>query len=241
MLSAFLITLREGFEAALIVGILLAYLARSGNQSRVKPLWVGVAAAFALSVAAGAILTYAQSALGDRAEVIFVGTTSFVAAALVTWMIFWMKRTGRALRGELQTKAESALMAGPFAIALTAFLSVSREGLETALFLYSAFASESHPAGAIIGLLLGLVGAVALGTMIYKRSMTFNISKFFTYTGIALILIVGNIIAYGYHEFSELGWLPESNLLRYGTALTYIAVTVSFYLRKESQRTLARV
>lgn len=231
MLSTFIIALREGFEAALIVGILIAYLIRTDRASRIKPLWYGVGLAVAASFAAGALLNYTQSSLGDRAEIIFAGATSFVAAALVTWMIFWMKATARTLRGELHGKVDQAVLAGPLAVATTAFLSVVREGLETALFIYSNFNTESHPAGAFIGLILGLAAAVLLGYLVYKSAIKLNMSKFFLVTGLALILIVGNIIAYGYHEFAELGWLPESNALRYGVALVYIVLASFFYTR----------
>lgn len=241
MLSTFIIALREGFEAALIVGILIAYLIRTDRASRIKPLWYGVATAVVASFAAGALLSYTQSSLGDRAEIIFSGATSFVAAALVTWMIFWMKATARTLRGELQGKVDQAILAGPFAVALTAFLSVVREGLETALFLYSNFNTEAHPAGALTGLFAGLAASVLLGYLVFKSAIKLNMSKFFLITGIALIVIVGNIIAYGYHEFAELGWLPENNVLRYGLALAYIASATYFYSRKPkspSEKTL---
>ena len=241
MLSTFIIALREGFEAALIVGILIAYLIRTDRASRIKPLWYGVGVATVASFAAGAVLSYTQSSLGDRAEIIFAGATSFVAAALVTWMIFWMKATAKNLRGELHGKVDQAILAGPFAVALTAFLSVVREGLETALFLYSNFNTESHPAGALTGLILGLATSILLGYLVFKSSIKLNMSKFFLITGIALIIIVGNIISYGYHEFEELGWLPESNLLRYGTAGTYIVIASYYYSRsakKPAEKTL---
>lgn len=241
MLSSFLIALREGFEAALIVGILVAYLAKSNRRENLPWLWSGVGIAAVLSLITGALLSYTGSGLSDRGEALFAGVTSFAAATLVTGMIFWMKKAGRALRGELHEKMGQALMAGPFAIALTAFLSVAREGLETALFLYSNFKSEADPLGSTVGLVAGLAVAILLGLLVYRSAIRFNMSTFFTYTGIGLIIIVGNIISYGYHELAELAIVPESALYQYGLALAYIAATTLLYIRKAPVRELERV
>lgn len=243
MLNAFLIALREGFEAALIVGILVAYLVKTDRRSRLAPLWIGVAVAIISSVLFGAFLTTIDDELSERGEVIFAGVTSLLAAVLVTSMIFWMKITARNLKRELQGKLDSAIMAGPFAIAITAFLSVAREGLETALFLYSSFKSSSEAPSAIIGLVLGLALSIVLGVAIYAGAIRLNLSKFFTITGVALIFIVTHILMYGVHEVSELGILPERKAMEYLIGAVYFATTLYFYLRKPkkaAEKELAR-
>ena len=242
MLNAFLIALREGFEAALIVGILVAYLVKTDRRSRLRPLWIGVSSAIVASFAFGAILTSIDNELSAKGEVIFAGATSLLAAGLVTWMIFWMKKTARSLKNELQGKLDSAIMAGPFAIAITAFLSVAREGLETVLFLYSSFKSSNEAPSAILGLSLGLAVAVALGIAIYAGALRLNLSKFFTITGVALIVVVANVLMYGIHEIGELGWIPESKAMEYFVGGAYFVATLFFYLRaprKVEQRELA--
>lgn len=244
MLNAFLIALREGFEAALIVGILVAYLVKTDRRSRLRPLWIGVASAIVASIVFGAILTSVDDKLGETGELVFVGGASILAAILVTGMIFWMKKTARSLKSELQGKLDNAIMAGPFAIAITAFLSVAREGLETVLFLYSSFKSSEEAPSAIVGLSLGLALAIVLGIAIYRGSLRLNLSKFFTITGVALIAVVTHVLMYGVHEVSELGWIPESKAMEYFIGGAYCLTTLYFYLRpsrKVEQREVARV
>ena len=139
MLSTFIIALREGLEASLIVGILVAYLVKTERRHHLRALWSGVTAAVALSLGLGAFLSYTSAELTPNGEMVFAGTTAITAVTLVTWMVFWMKSAARGLRDELHGKAESALLAGPIALAVAAFAAVSREGLETALFLYTNF------------------------------------------------------------------------------------------------------
>ena len=235
MLNAFLIALREGFEAALIVGILVAYLVKTDRRSRLAPLWIGVTVAIIASVLFGAFLATIDDELSERGEVIFAGVTSLLATVLVTSMIFWMKVTARNLKKELQGKLDNAIMAGPLAIAVTAFLSVAREGLETALFLYSSFKTSSEAPSVIVGLVLGLALSVVLGVAIYAGAIRLNLSKFFTITGVALIFIVTHILMYGVHEVAELGWLPESKAMEYAVGATYFVATLYLYLRKPKQ------
>jgi high-affinity iron transporter len=208
MLSSFLIALREGLEAALIIGILVAYVVKTDRRFLLTPIWVGVSVALALSIALGGFLGFTSAELSERGEQFFAGTTSFVAVALVTWMVFWMKRTARALREELHQKVETAAMVGPIALASAAFFAVAREGLETALFVYTNFQAVGSKAPAAIGLASGLVLAVFLGYAIYRRAIQINLSKFFTVTGVALIIVAAGVLSYGIHEFQELGWLP---------------------------------
>jgi high-affinity iron transporter len=208
MLSTFVIALREGLEAALIVGILVAYIVRTDRRHLLKPLWTGVAAAILASLALGAILSFTSAELTSRGEELFAGATSFIAVGLVTWMVFWMKRTARTLRDQLHGKVDSAITGGSISLALVAFFAVVREGLETALFIYTNFKTVGAASSATVGLVLGLALAVALGYLIYNRSVKINLSKFFTITGVALIIVAAGVLSYGIHEFQELGFLP---------------------------------
>ena len=201
MLSTFLIALREGLEAALIVGILVAYVVKTGRRNLLAPIWIGVGISLAASFAFGGFLSFTSAELSPRGEQFFAGTTSFIAVALVTWMVFWMKRAARTLRDELHGKVDSALTAGPLALATAAFFAVAREGLETALFVYTNFKTVAATSSASIGLILGLTLAVVLGYLIYNRSVKLNLSKFFTITGIALIIVAAGVLSYGVHEY----------------------------------------
>lgn len=211
MLSTFIIALREGLEAALIVGILVAYLVKTGRKALLAPLWAGVALAVLVSLAAGAFLTITSTELSPRGEEFFAGTTSFLAVGFVTWMVFWMKRTARHLKGQLEGQMSSAVLAGPMALAAAAFFAVVREGLETSLFIYANFKTVSSTPSATVGLVLGLGLAITLGYLIYRSSIKINLSKFFNYTGIALIVVAAGVLSYGIHEYQELGWLPGAD------------------------------
>jgi high-affinity iron transporter len=204
MLSSFLIALREGLEAALIIGILVAYVVKTDRRFLLTPIWAGVSAALALSVGLGGFLGFTSAELSERGEEFFAGTTSFVAVGLVTWM----KRTARALRDELHAKVDTAAMVGPLTLAAAAFFAVAREGLETALFVYTNFQTVGSKVPATVGLVSGLALAVFLGYAIYRRAIKINLSKFFTITGAALVIVAAGVLSYGVHEFQELGWLP---------------------------------
>lgn len=205
MLSTLLIALREGLEASLIVGILIAYLVRAGRRESLSAIWGGVAAAALLSLGFGALLSFTSAQLSVRGEELFAGITSILAVALVTWMVFWMKRTSRGIAKQLHGKVESALGMGSFALAGVAFLSVGREGLETSLFLYANFKTVGHNTAPLLGLMLGLVAAIALGVLVYKRSVKLNIAKFFRVTGVALIVVAGGVLIHGVGEFQNRG------------------------------------
>jgi len=211
MLSTFIIALREGLEAALIVGILVAYLVKSGRKALLAPLWTGVALAVLVSLATGAFLTFTSTELSPRGEEFFAGTTSFLAVGFVTWMVFWMKRTARHLKGQLEGQMSAAVLAGPLALAAAAFFAVVREGLETSLFIYANFKTVSSTPTATVGLVLGLGLAITLGYLIYRSSIKINLSKFFNYTGIALVVVAAGVLSYGIHEYQELGWLPGAD------------------------------
>lgn len=208
MLSTLIIALREGLEASLIVGILVAYIYKTNRLAYLKPLWIGVAAAIILSIGLGAVLTLTSVSLSERGEELFAGITSFLAVGLVTWMVFWMKRTARTLKTALQGKVDNAATTGPIAIAAAAFFAVIREGLETSLFVYTNFRTVADTTTAAIGLLIGFAISISLGYLIFKSSIKMNLSKFFTYTGVALVIIAAGVLSYGVHEFQELGYLP---------------------------------
>lgn len=215
MLSNFLIGLREGLEASLIVGILVAYLVRTERQDRLRAVWGGVVAAVVLSVGFVLVLDATSNSLSDRAAEIFAGITSLVAVVLVTWMVFWMRRAARGLASELHGKMDAAMAIGPVALGLTAFVAVAREGLETALFLWTNAKSSGDSATPFLGGVLGLAVAVVLGWLLYRKAVTINLSTFFAWTGAALIVLAAGVLAYGVHE------LQEAGVLALGTATAY--------------------
>jgi high-affinity iron transporter len=207
----FLIGLREGLEASLVVGILVAYLVKTGRRDRLAPLWAGVAAAVVLSLAFGAVLQFTSASMSFEAQEQFGGFASLVAVGFVTWMVFWMRRTARFLKKELHGKLDAALALGPVALALTGFVAVGREGLETALFLWTAIQSSSSPAVSTSSAVLGLLTSVVLGWAFYKGAVELNLRAFFTWTGAALVVVAAGVAAYGVHDLQEGGVLPGLN------------------------------
>lgn len=212
MVANYLIGLREGLEASLVVGILVAYVVRTGNRHRLPAIWLGVAIAVGLSVLAGALLTFTSHSLSFKAKELFGGAASIAAVSLVTWMIFWMRRTARHLKGELHGKLDLALVMGASALAATALLAVGREGLETALFMWAAVEAEGSSSSLVLGAVLGLATAVVLGYLIYRRSIHLDLAKFFTYTGAALVVVAAGVLAYGVHDLQEAGLLTAFGL-----------------------------
>lgn len=215
MLSNFLIGLREGLEASLIVSILVAYLVRTDRKERLAAVWWGVGIAVALSVGAVVLLEVTSNSLSDRAAEIFAGITSLLAVVLVTWMIFWMRRAAKGMAGELHGKVDAAVAVGPAALMFTALFAVLREGLETALFLWTNDQSSGGASTPFVGGLLGLGVAVLLGYLLYKRAVTINLSTFFAWTGAILIVLAAGVLAYGVHE------LQEAGVISLGTATAY--------------------
>jgi high-affinity iron transporter len=207
----YLIGLREGLEASLVVGILVAYLVRTGNRDRLAPIWTGVGVAVGLSLAVGAVLTFTSNSLSFEAQEGFGGVMSIVAVGFVTWMVFWMRRTARGMKGELEGKLHAALTTGSRALVVTAFVAVGREGLETAVFLWSAVQAAGQEDGSttapVIGAALGLATAVVLGYLLYKRAVSLNLAKFFTITGAGLVVVAAGVLSYGCHDLLEAGVL----------------------------------
>ncbi|MFM2437687.1 MAG: hypothetical protein RLZ55_498 [Actinomycetota bacterium] len=214
MLSNYLIGLREGLEASLVVGILIAYLVRTGNRDKVRLIWAGVAGAILLSLLFGAALTFTSRTMSFRAQEIFGGVLSIVAVVFVTWMVFWMKSAARGLKSEMHGQLDKALKAGGLALAVVAFIAVVREGLETALFLWAAVKATGTTSGVpLIGAVLGLATAVLLGWLIYRGALRLNLAVFFKWTGVALIVVAAGVLAYGVHDLQEAAVLPGLNSL----------------------------
>jgi high-affinity iron transporter len=205
--SGLLTGLREGVEAALIVSIVLAYLARTGRGDRAGRVWLGTGLAAALSLAVGVVLFTTVGAFEEPYEQIFEGTTMLVAAAVVTWMLFWMRRQAGSVKGELQAAVDRvAGSSGSWGLALLAFTAVIREGLETSLFLVGqATSARSEAAWILLGALTGLVLACLIGYGFYRGSRRLNLGSFFRWTGIALVFIAAGLLSHGIGEFVEIG------------------------------------
>lgn len=208
MLGNFLIGLREGLEASLVVSILVAFLVRTDRRSVLPTVWVGVAAAVTVSVAVTFVLTLTQQALTFTAQEAFGGSLSIIAVGFVTWMIFWMRRTARSISGELRGRLEDAIQMGSAAVVLMAALAVGREGLETALFFFTAAQAAGQTTDPLIGFLLGIALAVVLAYFIYRGAVKINMGRFFSVTGVLLIFVAAGILAYGVHDLQEAGILP---------------------------------
>jgi high-affinity iron transporter len=231
-MGAGVVVLREGFEASLVVGVVLAFLDRTGRRDGFTAVWIGVAAALALSLAAGAALFAAGAELEGRSEMIFEGVVMLTAAGLLTWMIFWMRGRARTLRREIEGRTQAALDAGSaLGLGLVVFIGVAREGVETALFLFSSIEGSSSLvsfAGAIIG---GVV-AVGLGYLFYRGSHRLNLRTFFTATSVLLLVFAGFLLARGLHELAEAGVIPESEALLVAAFAALAGPTLYFFFRK---------
>lgn len=208
MLSSFLITLREGVEAALIVGLVLAALRKAGSGGMARYVWYGVAAGVGLSALAGAGLVLTVGSLPERAEQIFEGVADLVAVGVLTFMIFWMRtqasRMGRELEGRV---AAAAGMGSGWALGVLAFAAVGREGLETVLFLFASF-SGSGALAASVGGIAGLLVAAVLGYGSYRGGLSLDLRVFFRVTGVLLIVLAAGMLAHGLHELQEVGMVP---------------------------------
>ncbi|MCX4474210.1 FTR1 family protein [Micromonospora sp. NBC_01655] len=217
MFATYLIGLREGLEATLVVSILVAFLVKSQRRDRLPQVWAGVGLAVALSVLFGWLIEYTSTSLLARSEdrELFEAVTSVAAVVFVTWMIFWMRRAARTIAGELRGRLSEALAVGSVAVAGMAFLAVIREGLETALIFYSAAQGAAGDSGPLLALIGGIASAVAIGVGLYFSALKINLSTFFTWTGALLILVAAGILKYGVHDFQEAGVLPGLNDLAF--------------------------
>lgn len=209
MLATFLIGLREGLEAALVVGILVAYLRRLGRRDALPRMWAGVGLAIALALGIGAVLTFGAYELTFQAQELIGGGLSLVAVAMVTWMIFWMQRAGRTMKATLEGGIDRALTAGGlWALVAIGFVSVAREGIETTLLLWSMVQSFGDAPSALVGALLGLSVAVVLGWLISRGALRLDLRRFFAWTGGFLVIVAAGVLAYALMDLQEAGALP---------------------------------
>jgi high-affinity iron transporter len=217
MLATYLIGLREGLEATLVVSILIAFLVKSERKDRLKLVWIGVAAAIVLSVIFGWLLSYTETTLlkDYKQQELFEAITSIAAVCFVTWMIFWMRRAARGIAGDLRNKLADALQVGSLAVGFMAFLAVVREGLETSLIFYSAVQGANLNGKPLYSLIGGVATAIAIGYLMYATAVRINLAVFFKWTGVLLILVAAGIFKYGVHDLQESGVLPGIGSIAY--------------------------
>jgi high-affinity iron transporter len=215
MLPTYLLSLREGLEAALIIGIVLGALSKIRRTDLSPAVWLGTLSAVGISILTAVLLTTFGMSLEDKAEQIFEGVTMLIAAGILTWMIFWMGKQARFLKGELEAGVnKAAASTGRRAAFWLAFVAVVREGVELALFITAAFfaGDQSQMTTNIIqtlaGTILGLGTAALLGWTLFATTVRLDLRRFFQVTGILLILFAAGLVAHGVHEFNEVGWIP---------------------------------
>jgi high-affinity iron transporter len=204
----YLIGLREGLEAALIVAILMAYVVRLDQRHALPRMWAGVGLAILLAMGTGAVLHLTSQTLTFEAQEAFGGFMSILAVGLITWMVFWMAQRARGIKAHLHGEVDRALLGGTWTLTLIAFIAVAREGLETALFLWAGIRSSGTTATPLVGAGLGLATAVVIGILIYRGAVRLNLSRLFTWTGVGLIVVAAGVLSYGVHDLQEAGILP---------------------------------
>jgi high-affinity iron transporter len=228
VLPTFVIGLREGIEASLIVGIIAAFLLRRGDRDALRPMWTGVVLALLVCVTVAIVLRSVGESLPLKQREAMEGLLALVAVGGVTYMVVWMRRHARELKGQLETHAENALMAGSvWALVGMAFFAVIREGLETAIFLLAAFETSTSPLATGVGAVLGVATAVVLGWAIYRGGLRLNLARFFRLTGFVLVLVAAGLFASAVHSLAEAGvitaaqstafdltWLVAPNTIR---------------------------
>jgi high-affinity iron transporter len=208
MLPTFVIGLREGLEASLIVGIIAAFVIQRGGRRALRPVWFGVLAAAAICATIAIVLNAVGRSLPLRQREAMEGILALVAVAGVTYMVIWMRRHSRELKRQLESHAESALVTGSmFALVAMAFFAVLREGIETSVFMLAAFQGSTNPAATGAGAILGVAVASGLGYAIYKGGIRINLSRFFRVTGFVLVLVAAGLLSSAAHEFAEAGVL----------------------------------
>lgn len=217
MLPTYLLSLREGLEAALVIGIVLGAVSKIRRDDLKSTVWLGILAAIGVSIVTALVLTFLGMSLQDPAEAIFEGITMLIAAAILTWMIFWMGKQARFLKSEIEASMSKAVAsAGKSAVFWLAFIAVVREGIELALFITAAFfagsqaqvASISNIVQTLVGTILGVGTAALLSWTLFASTIRLDLRKFFQVTGFILILFAAGLTAHGIHEFAEVGWLP---------------------------------
>jgi high-affinity iron transporter len=208
MLPTFVIGLREGLEASLIVGIVAAFLKRNGRPRDLWSLWIGVGAGIALCTMGAIGLRIAERNLPQREQEQLETVIGLVAVVFVSWMIIWMRRHARELKGELEASAAAALATGSSgALIFMAFLAVLREGFETSVFLLALLNSSNDVAATLGGALLGILVAVVIGYGVYRGGVSINMGRFFRITGFVLVLIAAGLLANSAHTAHEATWV----------------------------------
>lgn len=226
MIPSFVVTLREGVEASLIIGIVAAFLVRQGRPDAMRQVWIGVAAAVALCVAVGVGLRIVGSELPEAQQEGLATIVALVAVAAITYMIVWMRRNARGIKGALEGETAAALAKGSAtALVAMAFLAVLREGFETSVFLLAVFDDATNPAAAAIGAVLGLVAAVAIGIGLYRGGVKLNLTRFFRITGVILVFVAAGLLASAAHTAEEAGWI---------TGLQSQAVDLSWLVKEDT-------
>lgn len=208
MLVPFLIMLREGMEAALMVGIIASYLKQSGQARWMPAVWLGVLLASLLSLGLGLLIEATQNEFPQKQQELFEALVALVAVAILTSMVFWMKQAARSIKGQLHTSIDTALSKGTgqaLALVGMVFFAVAREGLESVFFLLAAFQQQSSGASAQVGALLGLLVAVALGLAIYQGGVRLDLRRFFRWTGIFILFVAAGLLAGAVKAFHEAG------------------------------------
>ena len=211
MLPTFVIGLREGVEASLIIGIIAAFLVTRRRTDALRWVWIGAASAAGICLAIGIGLRAVEGTLNQKAQERLETVVALVAVAMVAYMIVWMRKHARELKGDIESHLDSALARGSVkALVVMAFLAVFREGLETAVFLVAVFENSDNTAAAGSGAVLGLVLAAVVGYALYKGGLRFNMARFFRVTGVVLVLVVAGLLASAAHSAHEAGWLNSA-------------------------------
>lgn len=228
MLSSLTITAREGLEAALIIGIILAYLNMTGNRQGFKSIWIGTGLAVVFSLFAGLTIYAIAGEFTGRSEEIFEGVAMLTAAGVLTWMIFWMRKQAIHIKSHLQNQVSSVLnKKSSWGLILLAFAAVGREGIETVLFLFADTRDTESPSMAVLGGVMGLLLAIGLGYALYKGSSRLNIKAFFWVTGFLLIFFAAGMLSQGLHELHEAGYGPS--MLGSIAYVVFMIVAMGFY------------
>jgi high-affinity iron transporter len=208
MIPTFVITLREGVEASLIIGIIAAFLVKEGRRDAMRQMWIGIGIAVALCIGVAVLLEVVGRQLPQKEQEGLETIVGLIAVSAVSYMIIWMRRHARGIKAQLEGEAASALATGStLALVGMAFLAVLREGFETSVFLLAAFQDSTDTTAAGAGAILGLVAAVAIGLGLYRGGVRINLTRFFRVTGIVLVFVAAGLLASAAHTAHEAGWI----------------------------------